>query len=125
MPDWSPAIAAVVPKDFDRAVAKHPVVVVHFWASWDAYDRQMDTWLRSLRPQFEPRVTLLSFDTGPEEAWGVCRRLGLSNLPALVCFVGGQHHDTRIGLGSRAEVEERLRAWASEGAVLYNDAVSR
>ena len=115
MPDWLPAVAAVLPEDFDRAITNNPVVVVHFWASWNAYDRQMDAWLWTLRPQFEPRVTLLSFDTGPEEAWGVCRRLGLSNLPALVCFVGGQHHATR--LGSRAEVESRLRAWAAEVAV--------
>ena len=117
MPDWSPAAVAVSPEDFDRAVANRPVVVVHFWASWNGYDRTMDTWLQALRPQFGPRVALLSLDTGPEEAWGICRRYGLLNLPALVCFVGGRYHATRIGLGSRAEVEERLRAWASESAV--------
>ena len=36
--EWSPSTAPVTPEDFQAC----PVLVLHYWATWDLVDREMD-----------------------------------------------------------------------------------
>lgn len=112
-PGWRPNAPAVTFDELSAAFTRHPVVVIHFWAIWNGYDRPMDSRLQSLRAEFGAQVAFYSYDTdAPSEAgWEFLRDIRLMNLPALSCFIHGGHHETLIGLRDPAMLREKLAEW--------------
>jgi hypothetical protein len=107
LPTLPPADASTLPAILD----KQPIVVLHCWAEWNRVDRLMDTLLQEIIAPFADRVAFYSFDTTPQEGWPFLIEWQALNLPALVCFVDGHHHETQIGLLPKPEMEAKLQEW--------------
>jgi len=111
MENWTPTTEPFKADNFQKIITGHHVVVVHFWADWNLIDRKMDLILKNLRPRFAEEIAFYSFDTMPEAGWVICRQCNILNLPALVCFINGQLHETLIGLRPQEELEAKFAAW--------------
>ena len=60
---------------------------------------------------FTNQIAFFSFDTTREDSWNICNQCKVLNLPALVCFIDGQWHETLIGLRPEEELEAKFNAW--------------
>lgn len=101
---WEPAAPPIDAATFEGLVATEAFVVIHFWAEWDAYDRQLDRALGSVRAEFAGRVAFRSADVDRPDLVPVCRACGVVNVPALACFAHGRLVDTLVGLRSAVEL---------------------
>lgn len=110
---WLPTTPPVSAMTFSNVIKAHPVVVIHFWADWNGYDRKMDALLQELRPKYEAKITFFSFDTTPKENLGICHQYQIRQLPALVCFIEGVQHETLIGMRSKSDLETKFKTWVA------------
>jgi thioredoxin-like negative regulator of GroEL len=78
-------------------------LLVHFWARWNAHDRQMDAVLNRL--MLPAGVKLRSCDVDEQAEFAKKNQVG--NIPALALFSRGHRIDTLIGLRD----EDSLQAW--------------
>src|SRR5437762_2211766 len=106
---WRPQTQGIDLATLPKALVRHPLVVVHFWAVWNLHDREMDEILQGLMPRYAGRVEFRSLDVDIAEGHDFCRGCRILNLPALAAFVRGVWIETLIGLRQRVELEDRLR----------------
>jgi len=108
---WRPTTNEVLPKSFGEIVSNHQLIVFHFWASWNAYDRHMDAALATLQYEYEGRIFFGSVDADNQENWQLCRELGVVNLPALAFFANGKHLETVIGMRPKENLSQKMEKW--------------
>ena len=108
---WRPRSPQIELATLHKVLLRHPLVVVHFWAVWNLYDRKMDEVFEWLKPRYVGRVEFRSLDVDIADSPEFCRDCRVLNLPAVAAFVRGDWVDTLIGLRSRDELDERLRGW--------------
>lgn len=90
----SPRITA---DELPAVLAEHALVVVHCWALWNGYDKLMDSVLQDLRRVYADQLEFFAMDFDLEcnsSFFGVHHVL---NVPSLVCFSNGVHHEILIG----------------------------
>lgn len=90
-----------------------PILVVHFWATWNNCDREMDNLVQTLRPEYEPFVSFRSLETDLPANHDFCTTSEVRNLPALVLFKQGRHQETETGLRCLEEWRRILDSWTS------------
>ena len=103
---WQPTTPSVDESGMSGLLRANPVVVVHFWVGWNAQDRAMDETLRHVRPDFTGRVAFRAMDTEAPGNWTFALGAGVTNWPAVACWVRGRRIGTLIGLRSRGELRE-------------------
>ena len=81
---WSPSSPPVEAERFEDVIAG-AMVIVHFWAPWNPYDKQLDANLQQVRKKF-PRVQFYSANTDDTAFTPIVERFNVAVLPALVCF---------------------------------------
>jgi thioredoxin-like negative regulator of GroEL len=108
---WRPRSQAIELGTLHKELARHPLVVVHFWAVWDLHDRRMDEMLQELMPRYAGRAELRSFDVDMPEGNDFCRDCCIKNVPAIAVIVRGVWLETLVGLRPRDELESRLGEW--------------
>jgi thioredoxin-like negative regulator of GroEL len=108
---WRPRSQAIELGTLRKDLARHALVLVHFWAAWDSHDRKMDETLQELAPCYAGPVGFRSFDVDIAEGSDFCRDCGISNVPAIAVFVRGVWLETLVGVRPRDELEGRLRVW--------------
>lgn len=110
-PDWRPSAVPLrsVDDEFDG------LVVVHFWASWNRVDRDMDKTLCLLEHSQENScVAFRSCCTDDEANWPLCQDCQVGNLPALAAFVKGKRIATLIGLRPFQELQGKIDEWRKQ-----------
>jgi len=108
---WKPTTSEVSPQSFGEVVANHKLAVFHFWASWNMVDKKMDEALREIETEHRDHAFFGSVDTECEGHWQKCRDLGVLNLPALACFINGEHVETVIGMRSKKYLSSKVKEW--------------
>lgn len=103
---WEPGVLPIEAATFAALVADEPFVVLHFWAEWNAYDRQLDRALRPIRAEFADRVVFRSVDVDQPDLVPMCRACEVANVPALAFFAHGRRELTLVGLRSTAELRQ-------------------
>ncbi len=88
----------------------NPIVLVHFWAGWNANDYQMKKTLEQLAESYKDRVNFGRVDVDLPEMSGLCVELKILNVPGLVYYRNGNHIETTLGLKSEKQVEESLQS---------------
>ena len=84
---------------FSEFVSAHQFAVIHFWASWNAYDIQMRRLIESQIPdEFRECVAFAMFDIDPAEHHEICRQHRVLNVPFLAFYRAGSLVRTETGL---------------------------
>ncbi len=103
--DWIPSTDPVAQRDFDDC----RVLALHYWATWDLHDREMDKQLVALREEYVGRICFRSCDVDRAENQAFIQ--GIANIPSLGCFIGGKWFKSLIGLRSVDELRSALDGW--------------
>lgn len=107
--DWRPSTPALDADSVRGVVRDHPVVAIHFWATWNGHDRTFDEELRPLRDEFRDRVVFGCLDWDNVAGAELAGDSGVTNLPALAIWIRGRWWRTFVGLGRTGELGAALR----------------
>jgi len=112
-PSWTPTTPAITLDQLPAVLSSHPVVVIHFWAIWNCYDRQLDIRLRPVRAAFGDRVAFYAFDVDVDTEAGnqFLRGIHLQGVPTIGCFIHGQLYELAPGMRERPTLEGSVREW--------------
>ncbi len=106
---WRPTSAAVDAESFGDVI-EGARVVVHFWAPWNPYDKQLDANLQSLMGAYGKRFRFYAANADETAFTGIMEAHHVGALPALLCFVNGRVKGRFYGV----ETVEKLRAFLEE-----------
>ena len=115
---WKPTTFEVSPDSFDETISNHRLAVLHFWARWNEYDKQMDVTLGEIEAEYDGRVFFGSVDADQDGHWQRCRELGILNLPAIASFANGTHMETLIGMRTKEELSNKMKAWITAARLI-------
>lgn len=100
-------IAAVTDDDFQsRVIEADAPVLVDFWAPWCAPCRQLAPILDEIAREQRDRLTVLKLDADANPA--TLAHYGISGLPTLVLWAGGQTAVTIVGVRPKNVIMKAL-----------------
>jgi thioredoxin 1 len=84
------------------------LVLVDFWAEWCPPCRKLTPVIEALADEFAGRVKVVKLNV--DEAPEVAGRYGITSIPTLLLFRGGQVVDQHVGFRPRDELKSILEA---------------
>jgi thioredoxin 1 len=89
-------------------LASDTPVVVDFWAEWCGPCRMIAPHLEAIATEMGGKVKIvkLNVDENPE----VAGQVGIRSIPTLMVFKGGKHVNTKVGAGSRGDLQKWIEA---------------
>lgn len=89
-------------------IASGKPVVIDFWAEWCGPCRQIGPFVDELAAQYEGQVTIGKYNV--DEGDEISGQYGIRNIPTLLFFKNGELVDKHVGSGSKAQLEEKIKA---------------
>jgi thioredoxin 1 len=79
-------------------------VVVDFWAEWCGPCRMIAPHLDAIASEMSGKVKIakVNIDENPE----IAGQVGIRSIPTLMVFKGGKHVNTKVGAGSRGDLQK-------------------
>lgn len=103
----SKSVHHVTDADFEAKVLKSDKpVLVDFWAAWCGPCRIIGPIIEELAPSYEGKVVIAKMDVDQNSE--VPQKLGITSIPTLLMFKGGQVVDRAIGAMPKAELQKFL-----------------
>jgi thioredoxin 1 len=83
-------------------------VVVDFWAEWCGPCRMIAPHLESIAMELGGKVKIVkvNVDENPE----ISSQVGIRSIPTLMIYKGGKHVNTKVGAGSRGDLQKWIEA---------------
>jgi len=95
--------SAVTTADFDKVVLQSDVpVLVDFWAPWCPPCRAIGPTLDALAEEYQGKAKVVKVDVDDEPE--VASRYGVSSIPALLLFKGGEQVGQLVGAHPKASI---------------------
>lgn len=89
-------------------IASGKPVVIDFWAEWCGPCRQIGPFVDELAAQYEGQVAIGKYNV--DEGDEISGQYGIRNIPTLLFFKNGELVDKHVGSGSKAQLEEKIKA---------------
>jgi thioredoxin-like negative regulator of GroEL len=100
---------------FSTFVNTHRFAVVHFWAIWNGYDREMKELLEEHVPlELRNQIAFGRLDVERSEHWEICRQHKVMNVPFLALYRDGTLAGTLTGMREERIIIEHLRRLVSQ-----------
>ncbi len=101
------AAPAVTADTFEAEVLKSDIpVVVDFWAEWCGPCKMLSPTVDAIAGEYEGKVKVLKLDVQTEAA--VASKYGVSSIPTLLLFKGGEVADRIVGLRPKNDITSRI-----------------
>ncbi|HSV32416.1 MAG TPA: thioredoxin [Atribacteraceae bacterium] len=95
-------------EDFEREVLQSDSpVLVDFWASWCMPCRMMAPVLEEVAQEWAGKVKVCKLNT--DEVSEIAGRYGISAIPTLIIFQGGQERDRIVGYVPKTTIEGKIK----------------
>lgn len=92
---------------FESTKNSKSVVIVHFWAEWNATDFSMKKILKELESSFSENVTFVSINVDNENLFALCRNIPVVNVPTLLFIKDSKSISVDIGLNPKELEKEK------------------
>jgi len=103
------AAPAVTADTFEAEVLKSELpVVVDFWAEWCGPCKMLSPTVDQIAGEYEGKVKVFKLDVQSEAA--VASKYGVSSIPTLLLFKGGEVADRVVGLRPKNDITTRIDA---------------
>ena len=97
----------VTDAQFDSEVLKSPTpVLVDFWAPWCGPCRMIAPIVGELATEYGEKVKMVKMNTDENQA--VPRQFGISGIPTLMLFKGGELVDRIVGAAPKATIKAMI-----------------
>lgn len=101
----SEKVLTVTESNFDSAVIKSPKpILVDFWAPWCGPCKMLSPLLDELAAEYDGRVTIAKVNI--DDAQSLAVQFGVTGIPMLLMFKGGEVVDQMRGLRSKRDLKE-------------------
>lgn len=101
------AAQSITSDQFEELVLKSDLpVMVDFWAEWCMPCKAMLPVVDALAEEYQGLLKVYKIDVQNEAA--LATRYGVSSIPTLLIFKGGEIADRLVGIKAKAEVASRL-----------------
>jgi len=107
VPAWPP----VTTETFTSLSADSPILIVHFWAVWNGYDRIMESRLNETKHRLPEPAQILSCNIDDADCFEFAKNSGVVNIPWLSVFVNGRIHGHICGLRAPDTLANELIAF--------------
>ena len=100
-------IVEILGNEFEKEVLRSDKpVLVDFWASWCMPCKMQGEVLHEIAPDLEGKVKIVKINVDESEELAV--KFGVSAIPTLMVFNGGELKEKRVGLSSKKDLSEML-----------------
>ena len=100
-------IKNVIDEEFSEEVLQSDKpVLVDFWASWCMPCKMQGDVLRELAPDIAGKVKIVKVNVDESEKTAL--EYGITSIPTLMVFVGGELKGKTVGLTTKSELSEML-----------------
>ena len=100
-------IVEILGNEFEKEVLRSDKpVLVDFWASWCMPCKMQGEVLHEIAPDLDGKVKIVKINVDESEELAV--KFGVSAIPTLMVFNGGELKEKRVGLSSKKDLSEML-----------------
>ena len=90
----------------DEVMHSEKLVLLDFWATWCMPCRMQGEVLHEILPDIAGKAKVVKVNVDECEKTAI--KYGISSIPTLMVFVGGEIKEKSVGLSSSAEISEML-----------------
>jgi len=101
------AAPAVTADTFESEVLKSNIpVAVDFWAEWCGPCKMLSPTVDAIAGEYEGKIKVLKLDVQTEAS--IASKYGVSSIPTLLLFKGGEVADRLVGLRQKNDIIARI-----------------
>jgi len=101
--------------NFKNEIAKYPVMLVDFWASWCGPCRMVSPMIEQLAKEYSGRVAFGKVNV--DENQMISGSFGIQSIPTMMIFKGGKAVDVMIGALPKAQIELKIKQQLSSNSI--------